>query len=237
MANQERPSITCHMMQTLDGKIASGIADKEILMDYFDTYTAIEHELGGKVWMFGRKTGGAFAEATNTTLPVTDKQIDDHDYVASFNGDTFAITVDTKGILRWSKNFINLSNQPSEYHLIIIVTKQTPKEYLAYLQEKRISYVVGGEEQVDFSETLKKLKNKFKIEKILLEGGGSFNGSMMEADVVDEISLLLIPRVLNKKDAPALFDADSQNVDPKDYQLSATKQLDKGVLWLQYKRV
>lgn len=225
------------MMQTIDGKIASGVADIEIIMDFFDTYTTIEHELDGNVWMFGRITGGAFAEAQGTPLPPIEKQIDPHDYVASLDGKTFAIVVDTKGVLRWNKNYINLSNQPHEYHLIIIVTESTPKEYLAYLQENGISYVLGGEKEIDFVETLKKLKEKWHIEKILLEGGGSFNGSMMNADVVDEISLLLLPRVLNKKDAPSLFDTDTQSVDPKDYELLSTKQLENGVLWLRYKKV
>lgn len=237
MEDIKRPQVICHMMQTIDGKIASGVADVEILMDYFDTYTNIEHELGGKAWMFGRKTGGAFSEAVNTPLAPTKTLTNDDDFIANFTGDNYAIIVDARGVLRWKENFITLSNQPNPFHLIIIVTKQTPKEYLSYLQNKGISYVISGEGKINFVEVLNKLRKNFKIEKILLEGGGSFNGSLMAADVVDEISLLLIPRILNKKDAPSLFDMETDSVDPKNYELSTLKQLDKGVLWLKYKRI
>ena len=238
MSNVERPSVVCHMMQTLDGKIASGVTDVEILMDFFDTYTATEQELGGKVWMFGRKTAAAFAEAVGSELEPASGQEDTpdgRDFIAEGPG-TFAVTVDTKGILRWKQNFITLSNQEGRFHLITVVTQKTPKDYLAYLEQKGISYIFAGEQDVDFETALGKLRKHFQIDRILLEGGGSLNGSMMAADLVDEISLLLIPRVLNKKDAPSLFDQDAQSVDTKDYSLESTKQLEKGVLWLRYKR-
>ncbi len=232
------PYVTCHMMQTVDGKIASGVPNVEILMDYFDVYTKTEHELQGKVWMFGRKTAEAFAEAVGSELPTVQdgkSPADERDFIAEGPG-TFAITVDAKGVLRWKDNFITLSNQEGRFHLITIVTKQTPKDYLGYLEQKGISYILAGEQEVDFKIALGKLRKHFQIERVLLEGGGSLNGSMMKADLVDEISLLLIPRVLNKKDAPALFDLDTQNVDPKDYEFTAMKQLEKGVLWLRYNR-
>jgi riboflavin biosynthesis pyrimidine reductase len=223
------------MMQTLDGKIASGVPSVEIIMDHFDTYTEIEKKLDSKVWMFGRKTGGAFADSENTPLPEKGIEISGGDFIFPPSGDTFAIISDTKGVLRWSKNYINLSNQPDQYHLIIIVTSETPRNYLAYLQDKQISYVFGGEKEVDFNQVLNKLQSSFNIQKILLEGGGSFNGSLMDQGLVDEISLLLIPRVLNKKDAPSLFDMGTNEVHTTDYTLENVEKLKKGVLWLRYK--
>jgi 2,5-diamino-6-(ribosylamino)-4(3H)-pyrimidinone 5'-phosphate reductase len=219
MSVSQRPYIVCHMMQTLDGKIASGVSDVEIIMDHFDTYTEIEKQFDSKVWMFGRKTGGAFAIAQDSPLSPIKNDISDEDFIAEHSGDTFAVIVDTHGVLRWEKNFINLSNQTSEFKLIVIVSQLTPKEYLAYLQDKKISYMFGGASEVDFQLVLKKLKDQFNIEKILLEGGGSFNGSLMASSVVDEISLLLIPRVLNKKNAPSIFDQDTNEVHTTDFIL------------------
>lgn len=235
----KRPYVVCHMMQTLDGKIASGVADKEILMDFFDTYTATEHELDGKTWMFGRKTAEAFSETTGSELIAdvapSETLPDGRDFIAQSPG-TFVVTIDVSGVLRWKNSYISLSNQEEQFHLITIFTQKTPQKYLAYLEQKGISYIYCGEQEVDFALALSKLRENFKIEKILLEGGGSLNGSMMAADLVDEISLLLIPRVLNKKDAPALFDRDTQTVEPKNYELSSVKQLDNDVMWLRYSR-
>ncbi len=223
------------MMQTLDGKIASGIPDKEIIMDFFDLYTETESKLDAKVWMFGRKTVAAFAEPT-TELEPSDSNIDASDFVAKKEGNTFAVVIDTQGSLRWTYNFIHLSNQDAEFHLITIVTKQTPKAYLNYLQSKNISYLICGEKEADLVNAAEKLKQLFGIDQIILEGGGSFNGSMMAAGLVDEISLLLLPRVLNRKAAPALFDQENSELHPTDYNLDSSTPLAKGVLWLRYSR-
>jgi len=107
---------------------------------------------------------------------------------------------------------------------------------LAYLEQKGISYIFAGEQEVDFKIALTKLREHFQIERILLEGGVSLNGSMMAADLVDEISLLFIPRVLNKKNSPSLFDQDTEAVNPRDYALEDLKKLEKGVFWMLYKR-
>jgi riboflavin biosynthesis pyrimidine reductase len=116
------------------------------------------------------------------------------------------------------------------------VNHETPKEFLAYLQSLEISYVIAGESTTSLPIALEKLKALFGIEKLLLEGGGSFNGSMMAGGLVDEISLLLLPRVLNKKDAPSLFDATPTEIKTTDYSLDSCTTLEKGVLWLRYIR-
>lgn len=236
MTTSQRPYIICHMMQTIDGKIASGIPDQEILMDYFDIYTETEKKLDAKVWMFGRITGQAFAESVDTTLPISKGRVNDEDFITNANNNTFVVITDSKGRLRWKENYISLSDQPNKFQLIIIVSSSTPKEYLAYLQAKQIAYIYGGKNEVDTTSMLNKLKSEFNIKKILLEGGGSFNGSLLKTDAVDEISLLLLPRVLNKKDAPSIFDQDTANATPKDFKLFSLEHLERGVLWLRYKK-
>ncbi|PIY80832.1 MAG: hypothetical protein COY80_00985 [Candidatus Pacebacteria bacterium CG_4_10_14_0_8_um_filter_42_14] len=235
MKHITRPHIICHMMQTLDGKIASGIPGQEIIMDYFDLYTVAEAKLDSKVWMFGRKTASSFAEPFSD-LPHSESEDIEGDHVAQSQGDTFAVVIDTQGSLRWDKNYINLSNQSKEFHLITVVTNQTPKEYLSYLRDKDISYIICGGDNVDLNNASLKLSQIFEIEKVLLEGGGSFNGSMMAQGLVDEISLLLLPRVLNKKDAPSLFDQETSELMTTNYRLQSFTELERDVLWLRYAR-
>ena len=224
-------------MQTLDGKIASGIDGVEIIMDYFELFTSTEAKLESKAWLFGRKTGQAFAAGMDSPLMQMSKDLPDQDYVAPHEGDRFAVIVDVRGVLRWQQNYLNLSAQEHKFHLIIIVTHNTPQAYLAYLHSLGISYVFGGDTSTNLPHALRKLKALFGIEKILLEGGGSFNGSMMAEGLVDEISLLLLPRVLNKKDAPALFDSSLNEIKTSDYMLDSCTTLERGVLWLRYSRI
>lgn len=236
MTKLNRPYIICHMMQTLDGKIASGVDGVEILMDYFDLYTKTEKKLNSNAWVFGRKTGGGFAAEISTSLPESEGKISQSDFIAPHSSDTFAVIADIRGVLRWEFNYIKFSGQEHKFHLIIIVNQRTPKAYLAYLQHLGISYVFIGSEKENLSQALSKLKGLFGIKKILLEGGGAFNGSMMADGLVDEISLLLLPRVLNKKDAPSLFDASLSEIKTTDYLLDSCAKLERGVLWLHYIR-
>ncbi len=235
MNQSTRPTFICHMMQTLDGKIASGIEGQEIIMDFFDLYTDIERKLDLKVWMFGRKTAAAFAGKPEE-LP---SEIDNSykgDYIVPKEGETFVVVIDTQGSLRWENNYISLSGIEGKFHLVTIVTEQTHLSYLQYLRNKNISYIVCGKSEVDLNLAATKLKKEFEIEKVLLEGGGSFNGSMMAQGLVDEISLLLLPRVLNKKGAPSLFDQETNELHPIDFKLQSSMQLDRDVLWLRYSR-
>lgn len=236
MTPTNKPYVICHMMQTIDGKIASGVEGVEVIMDYFDLYTSTEQKLASKTWMFGRKTGQAFAADMGTPLSLKPEGNYELDFVAPHEGDRYVVISDVRGVLRWKQNFLNLSEQEHDFHLILIVNHETPKEYLAYLQSLEISYVIAGETTTSLPIALEKLQALFGIEKLLLEGGGSFNGSMMADGLVDEISLLLLPRVLNKKDAPSLFDATLNEIKTIDYLLDSCSTLEKGVLWLRYIR-
>src|SRR5690606_17964314 len=104
MERGDRPRIVCHMMQTLNGRIAIGVPGVEILGDYFDTYVELEKNFPFKAYMCGRKTMEMFSDEINTPLKSATSEIDYTDFVSEFDGDSFMITVDNRGSLRWSKN-------------------------------------------------------------------------------------------------------------------------------------
>ncbi len=223
------------MMTTIDGKITSATGE-DILMDYFDLYTHTEDELETKAYMFGRVTMEMFAETKNTPLPTLSQTSDHEDFLISHDSKFHAFAIDTKGVLRWKDNFINLSNVDQNVNLIIVVNYSTPQEYLAYLREKNISYVFGGDDSIDFLRLFKKTKELFGIEKIVLEGGGIINGSILEQDLIDEISLLLTPIAINQSKAPSLFERNTIELDIKNFRLLSVQRLDKDCVWLRYKK-
>lgn len=224
------------MMSTIEGKIASGIDGVDILGDYFGLYTTTEDQLDGQAWMCGRVTMEMFAAGKNTPLPNAPKPIEPIDFYVSVETKQYMFAVDTKGILRWKDNTITLSNVTEKLHLVVIVAKTTPKNYLEYLQEKNISYIFAGEGEHVFEPVLVTMKQKFGIETVLLEGGGGLNGSMMAEDLVDEISLLVTPLVLNKTDAPSVFEHTTTNIHTKKYALTSVKQMTDDSVWLRYKK-
>lgn len=233
--NSIRPYVICHMMSTIDGKIAIGTG-VDILEDYFELYTKTEDKLKCKNWLIGRVTMEMFAESVNTPLPKLDQEISNNDFIVENKSQPYMFAVDTKGILRWKDNTITLSNVSEKLHLVVLVTNETPKEYLAYLKSKQISYIFGGDKEIDFTKTLEKISEKFKVQKLLLEGGGILNGSLMSNDLVDEISLLLTPRVLNKSNSPSVFEHETDGVNTKDFSLFSFEKTEKDAVWLRYKR-
>ena len=77
---------------------------------------------------------------------------------------------------------------------------------------------------------LEKLRLKFGIKLLLLEGGSLINGSFMKAGVIDEISLVQVPLNAEKDDKPLFYEGNIEN-----FKLETVKKLKNGVYCL-YKR-
>lgn len=77
----------------------------------------------------------------------------------------FTIVADTNGTLLWKND--------SEYDKphIILLSGQTSREYLAYLDEKNISYIVTGGNKIDLTAACKALKETFGIGRLGIVGG------------------------------------------------------------------
>lgn len=224
-------------MTTLDGKITSGTG-VDILDDYFESYTKVEDRLQTRNWIMGRVTMQAFADDLSIKLEKPDKNIEKRDFILSSKNEHNIFVIDTNGKLRWKENTIKFSNVDHKINIVIIVTQDTPIEYLSYLQEKQISYIFGGIKKLDFVQLFKKIKKEFGIPRLLLEGGGILNGSIMQENLIDEISLLLLPIVVNRVNAPSIFDGDDQEIlNIKKYSLTQIERIDDDVLWLRYKKI
>ena len=146
--------------------------------------------------------------------------------------DSYAISVDTLGKLRWSSNDIDGD------HLICVVSEQVATDYLEMLREKNISYVVAGTRSVDLAKAVELLAERFGIRTLLLEGGGHINGGFLEAGLVDEVSLLLLPGIDGRHEIPAIFDG----VDPAKktaipLKLKSVERCEGDALWIRYEVV
>ena len=71
----------------------------------------------------------------------------------------------------------------------------------------------------------------------MLEGGGSINGGMLRAGLVDEVSVLVTPVVDGRVGTPALFDVEGDDVRPQRLALDAVERRTDDVLWLRYRVV
>jgi riboflavin biosynthesis pyrimidine reductase len=101
----------------------------------------------------------------------------------------FAIGADAKGALRFQHGDVDGD------HVVLLVTRQVSDDYLAHLRAAGVSYLVCGATAVDLPAALGKLRRTFGIKRLMLEGGGKFNGSLLRAGLVDEVSEVVVPVV------------------------------------------
>ena len=75
------------------------------------------------------------------------------------------------------------------------MTENFDNDYLIYLQELKISYIISGNTDINIPNALKKLKKNFGIYNLILEGGSSINGALLKANCIHEINLIVIPMI------------------------------------------
>ena len=107
------------------------------------------------------------------------------------------------------------------------MTENVKDEYLAYLRSIGLSYIICGKDDIDLDICLEKLRLKFGIKVLLLEGGSLINGSFMKAGVIDEISLVQVPLNGEESDKPLFYEGSIEK-----YTLKTFNALKNGVYML-----
>src|SRR5271165_5148135 len=62
-------------------------------------------------------------------------------------------------------------------------------------REGKNTACVSGKSSIDLTDAVNQLGEHFGIRTLLLEGGGHINGAFLEADLIDEVSLLVVPGI------------------------------------------
>jgi 2,5-diamino-6-(ribosylamino)-4(3H)-pyrimidinone 5'-phosphate reductase len=193
---------------------------------------AANSKLSGDAWICGRTTMQQhFADAepfvSTTNSPAGTPSI----HVARHT-ESYAISVDTLGKLRWTKNEVDGD------HIICVLSERVSTDYLAMLRDNGVSYVVTGIHSVDLVNAMEMLAEHFGIRTLLLEGGGHINGGFLESGLVDEVSLLLLPGIDGRHDIPAVFDGvNPANGATVPLKLNSVERRDHDALWIRYEVV
>jgi riboflavin biosynthesis pyrimidine reductase len=95
--------------------------------------------------------------------------------------------------------------------------------------------VFGGKREVNLARVLEKLGAKFGIKRLLLEGGGKINGTLLAADLIDELSVLIAPVADGSVGSPSLFDVGAKSK-ARPFKLLSVEQRPGDLAWLRYRR-
>ena len=74
-----------------------------------------------------------------------------------------------------------------------ILKTEDEHAYIAHLRQSGVSYIFAGANAMDLPLAVKKLKELFGIESMLLSGGGIVDMAFLQAGLIDEISLVIPP--------------------------------------------
>ncbi len=114
--------------------------------------------------------------------------------------------VDGGGRVRWLyKEFPG--DEFAGWHLLVLVSRSTPVEYLAYLRRETIPYLVAGDGRVDLPRALEALGDVLGVTCVVSTGGGRLNGALLRAGLVAEVDVEFFPALIGGLDTPSLFDA------------------------------
>ncbi len=115
--------------------------------------------------------------------------------------------------------------------VVIGISKSTPAAYRDYLAEREYPVIETGEEQVDLRRLLHCLSEKYGVQRLRADSGGSLNGLLLDEGLADELVLILAP-VISGDSQFQLFDRVQR---PFRLSLLSHRQLPGGYLLLRYR--
>lgn len=224
-------------MTSINGKVNGSFLETDIASALGNDYEKINNTYQSKAWLCGRTTTEEnFTDYKKVNLDkYKNFRIQESDYIAVNNAEMYYISIDAKGKVGWSSNTLKYENRP-DAHIIEVLTEETTNEYKAFLRDLNISYITAGDKKLNCRLAVEKLKELFKIDKIMLSGGGYINGSFLEEGLIDELSLVVVPISETGSTSVSTFEKyDSlSHINYQYFVLKEIKHLDNNGIWLRY---
>ncbi|MEV6286055.1 dihydrofolate reductase family protein [Kribbella sp. NPDC051770] len=107
--------------------------------------------------------------------------------------------VDGRGRVRWTEKH-------EGWDALVLVSRATPVEYLAYLRREGICYLVAGDERVDLAQAIAAMGAELGVECLLSTAGGGLNGALLRADLIDGLYLTIAPALIGGLGTPSVMD-------------------------------
>ncbi|MCZ6582093.1 MAG: 2,5-diamino-6-(ribosylamino)-4(3H)-pyrimidinone 5'-phosphate reductase [Thaumarchaeota archaeon] len=199
-----RPYVVLSAAISLDGKIATRSGDSQ-LSSKKDSRRVHKLRSGVDAILVGRKT----VSVDNPLLTVRHLK----------GKNPTRIILDSKGTIRSDSKILKTCKKVPT---IIVVSEKITKSNLARLQKFPIDIIQCGKNKINLKQLFRILYRK-KIKKILVEGGGTTNWSLIECKLVDEIIVTVTPFIIGGKKAISLIEGKGFDTIPKSLSLKLKK--------------
>ncbi|KIG10742.1 dihydrofolate reductase family protein [Caballeronia concitans] len=222
--------IICHMMSSVDGR---SLTDGWHLDFASPCYEETAARFKADAWVCGRVTMQEISHGKDRDYPrgLAKNPVARTDYFATRDASQYAISIDPKGRVAWK------SSTALDSHIVEVLAETVEDDYLAYLQSIGASYLFGGKEDIDLKRVVDTLERELKIKKLIVEGGSHVSGAFVNAQLADEVSVLLIPLVDGREAHPSSFEIAMDKWQKPTYlKLDSVEKLENDVVWVRYTR-
>lgn len=235
----DRPYLFCHMLTSLDGKIMGNYMDLPACEPagelFYDIAFGDEPFYRHQGWLSGRvTTDDNFTHYRTPDLDPAAPPVPPGDFIAG-KAPMYYVSVDPRGVLGWQENTVTYETTTAQ--VIEVLTGQASNAYKAFLRQKGISYLLAGEDKLDYALLLEKLKGLFGIQVLMLGGGGVLNWSFLQAGLCNEVSIVVAPAADGNPTTQSLFLAKEGLSTDKaiSFTLLGAQAAEGNALWLRYR--
>lgn len=224
-----QPYIICHMMSSLDGHALTDGWDREFKKSANTLYERLAQTFEFDAWICGRVTMQEVAHDEGYPRGMAKGPIPRTHHFADRTATTYAVSIDPEGKVGWK------TNQALGSHVVEVLTERVSDDYLAYLQSIGVSYVFAGEAEIDLAQVVDILSGELNRKRLIIEGGPHVSGSFINAGLVDEVSVVILPLVDGRGEHPASFEIPTNAwKHPIPLVLAAAEAQEGGAVWLRY---
>ena len=216
----EKPVTTLFMLMSLDGKISTGkIDDRDVDKDFpkiigikdgLKQYYEIEQTTdlfsmnSGKVMA---KVGANIKKENISKIPV------------SF------IIIDNKPHL----NKIGVEYYIKRSKIFYLVTNNKNHPAFQYKNIENLC-IIYYESKIDFVNLFEQLKNKYGINSMTIQTGGTLNSILLREKLIDKISIVIAPALIGGKETSTLIDGESLQTFDELIKIKALKLIENRTL-------
>ena len=203
---------------SLDGSLTNFEPNMELHYQIAGKYNADAHLIGSNTVKVG-------AELYGGTVPP--EQMRDFTKPERSESLPYWVIPDTTGIL---KGLLHTCRR-FEFcrDVIVLVSEETPKEYVRHLEERNYDYHIIGKKHVDLERALSFLSEKYGIKTILADTGRVLGNLLLNHGFVNEISLLINPVIVGTTSYNMFSDVNNMKL-----KLRQSEMLEKNYVWLVY---
>jgi len=128
-----------------------------------------------------------------------------------------------------------LRDQPYWRDVVAVCSDVTPASHLDVLAAAKVSAIVAGDDRVDVRRALEVLAAEYGVEVVRADAGGALVGALLRAGLVNEVSVVIEPRLVGGESHHWLVRApDAGQEDVVALALRDVERFDDDALWLRY---